>query len=99
LFGVPVLCADIPVFHEITSGLANFFDPNRPDALARLVKNVIEHPGAYAGKAEALQRFCLETYDPSATTRRMADLLGIAHAPAIVPKPERAPVALGVVAL
>lgn len=54
--GVPVLCSDIPIFHEVCSGeSALFFDPNNPN---ELVKRVRELPGRYpqlitAGKQNA----------------------------------------------
>jgi glycosyltransferase involved in cell wall biosynthesis len=30
----PVICSDIPVFHEVTGGHARFFDPRDPEGLA-----------------------------------------------------------------
>jgi glycosyltransferase involved in cell wall biosynthesis len=35
--GVPVLCSDIPVFHEVTAERAEFFALDSPDALSALI--------------------------------------------------------------
>ncbi|MEP2726936.1 glycosyltransferase family 1 protein [Roseibium sp.] len=35
LAGIPVACSDIPVFHEVTSGYAEFFDPNDVEDMQR----------------------------------------------------------------
>ena len=82
VFGLPVLCSDIPVFREVTNGLASFFDPYRPDDIARLVEDVIANPARYTEKAEALRQFCLTHYSLSATTRNVAGLLGLSPVPA-----------------
>ncbi len=43
--GVPVLCSDIPIFHEVTAGHADFFSLETPDALtALLVDFEARHP-------------------------------------------------------
>jgi len=83
MFGLPVLCSDIPVFREITNGLASFFDPYRPDDLARLVEDVIANPTSHAARAEALQQFCLNRYSVEAMSRNTAELLGLTPAPAM----------------
>ena len=87
LFGKPVLCSDIPVFHEITGGLANFFNPYKADDLARLAADVIANPDAYAARAEEMQLYCLKNYGPSATRSSVANLLGLTSAPADGPQP------------
>jgi glycosyltransferase involved in cell wall biosynthesis len=35
--GVPVLCSDIPIFHEVTADHAEFFSLDTPDALTALI--------------------------------------------------------------
>ena len=35
--GLPVICSDIPVFRELAEGKAHFFNPDRPDDLARVI--------------------------------------------------------------
>jgi len=39
-FGCPVVCSDIPIFHEILDGHATYFDPKSPDSLANVLQNV-----------------------------------------------------------
>ena len=38
--GVPVVCSDIPIFHEIAAHSAHYFDPDSPMALAAQVKKL-----------------------------------------------------------
>ena len=40
-FGCPVVCSDIPVFHELLGDEAVYFDPQSPDDLAQKLKGVI----------------------------------------------------------
>ncbi|OYN87908.1 glycosyltransferase family 4 protein [Parenemella sanctibonifatiensis] len=35
--GVPVVCSDIPIFHEVTGEVATFFDPSDPADCARAI--------------------------------------------------------------
>ncbi|MCL4360138.1 glycosyltransferase family 4 protein [Patescibacteria group bacterium] len=39
--GIPVLCSDIPVFHEIYNDAALYFDPYQPAAIADTILSVI----------------------------------------------------------
>lgn len=39
-FGCPVICSDIPIFHEIIQEHAWYFDPNSVDSLARVLQAV-----------------------------------------------------------
>lgn len=41
-FGCPVVCSDIPVFHELLGDEAVYFDPQSPDDLAQKLKGVID---------------------------------------------------------
>lgn len=38
--GVPSACSDLPVLHEVSQETAVFFDPSRPDAIARAIREV-----------------------------------------------------------
>ena len=40
--GVPMACANIPIFHEIADGSALFFDPNSPKAAAKAIKQLAD---------------------------------------------------------
>lgn len=37
--GTPVICSDIPVFHEVCGNAASYFDPLRPDAIAEALRD------------------------------------------------------------
>lgn len=39
--GCPVLCSDIPVFHEVTGGNARFFDPHRAESVAEAMRDAL----------------------------------------------------------
>lgn len=39
-FGCPVICSDIPIFHEILGNQATFFDPNDANDLVKKLKTV-----------------------------------------------------------
>lgn len=63
-FGCPVLCSDIPVFHEVLGDSATYFDPRSPHDIARALATVGRRspaaPGSsgerfsWAGSARAL---------------------------------------------
>lgn len=36
--GIPVVCADVPVFHEVGANLVDFFDPYSPEDIAEKIK-------------------------------------------------------------
>ena len=42
--GIPVVCADVPVFHEVSGGLAVFFDPYDVDDIAEKLKEALDNP-------------------------------------------------------
>ncbi len=42
--GLPVACSDLPVLHEVAQESAVFFDPWRPDAIARGIREVSLQP-------------------------------------------------------
>lgn len=80
LFGLPVICSDLPVFHEISGGLATFFDPSSVSALAQRLDEVISNPDSFQYKANALRERCLATYGIDTATARLAQLLASAPA-------------------
>ena len=41
--GVPVVCSDIPVLHEIADGVAIFADPNSADSFAAAMLAALDH--------------------------------------------------------
>jgi len=43
--GVPVICSDLPVLHEIADGVAVFCDPNDPVAFADAMAAILDSPG------------------------------------------------------
>lgn len=48
-FKLPIICSDIPVFHEVTQNLADFFKPFDSDDLALTIKKWIKnnrHPNS-----------------------------------------------------
>lgn len=55
-FGLPVICSDIPVLHEVAGEGAAFFDPRSPaalaDAIARLYQDA-DYAAAMAARAQA----------------------------------------------
>jgi glycosyltransferase involved in cell wall biosynthesis len=42
--GVPVICSDLPVLHEIAEGVAVFCDPNDPAAFAQAIASMLDAP-------------------------------------------------------
>jgi glycosyltransferase involved in cell wall biosynthesis len=46
--GAPVICSDIPIFHEVATDSALFYDPESPEALAQCVRE-LEKPKVRAG--------------------------------------------------
>lgn len=38
--GAPVVCSDIPIFHEVAQNAALFFDPDSPEALAAAIRKL-----------------------------------------------------------
>ncbi|MFH1667563.1 MAG: glycosyltransferase family 1 protein [Candidatus Komeilibacteria bacterium] len=41
--GVPVICSDIEVLHEVADDDALYFDPDRPEKMAEVIDNLIEN--------------------------------------------------------
>ncbi|TWU01349.1 glycosyltransferase family 4 protein [Neorhodopirellula pilleata] len=63
-FRCPLVCSDIPVFHEVAGGAALFFDPHLPTDIAQQVNRIgdpnVRQPIIDEG-TENLLRFCWDT--------------------------------------
>jgi alpha-1,3-rhamnosyl/mannosyltransferase len=55
--GCPVLCSDIPVFHEVTGDNALFFDPHRPESIADALHSAFQNRPAQSARAERARAF------------------------------------------
>lgn len=42
--GIPVICADVPVFHEVSGEMATFFDPHSPSDIAEKLSGTLKNP-------------------------------------------------------
>ena len=42
ILGVPVICSDITVFHEVGGDLVTYFDPRNPDDIAKKLSNALK---------------------------------------------------------
>lgn len=80
LFGLPVICSDLAVFHEITSGFATYFDPKSASDLKRQLDQIIANPASFRPKARALKDHCLASYGMDAATTRLAQAFALAPA-------------------
>ena len=74
VFGLPVICSDIPVFREITDGHASFFDPNDANQLAQKVREVAADPEKFVAQAERLRQHCLNSFGADAVAEKVARL-------------------------
>jgi glycosyltransferase involved in cell wall biosynthesis len=75
LFGVPVICSNLPVFHEITRNLALYFDPNSPEELARRIDELLRSPTVYAESARRLRDLVLRRFSQQVMQRRLQQTL------------------------
>ncbi len=75
VFGRPVICSNIPVFREITGGLAVYIDPHRPDELVSAVRDIISNPAEATARAAPLQALCLSRYRQTAMAERLKQTL------------------------
>ncbi len=53
----PVICSDIPVFHEILDEHATYFDPTSPDDIRKKLEQAIKSPKKPEGFDQLLKRF------------------------------------------
>jgi len=75
VLGVPVLCANLPVFHEITQNLATYFDPHSADELAARIDELLADSAAYAESARSLRELVLNRFSQQAMQRRFEQTL------------------------
>ena len=54
--GVPVICSDLPVLHELADGVATFCDPNDPDAFARAIAQSLDAPSTARARQLGIER-------------------------------------------
>ncbi|MES2995161.1 MAG: glycosyltransferase [Patescibacteria group bacterium] len=60
---VPIICTDMPVFHEVGADFPLFFDANDPSDIALKIQEGLAHPRTYEDSAvhEHLKQFFWET--------------------------------------
>jgi glycosyltransferase involved in cell wall biosynthesis len=80
--GTPIVVSDIPVFHEIGGGAANYFDPQDAAAFAARVRS-LEAPGEWEARSRASVAASRQfSWDASART-----LLELAQRVVAAPQP------------
>ena len=75
LLGVPVICSNLKVFHEVTQNLALYFDPNSAAELALRVDEVLSNPTACAKSARVLREVVLRRFSQGVMRRRLQQTL------------------------
>jgi len=65
--GVPVVCSDLPVLHEIAEGVATFCDPDDPADFARAIVNVLDARQPSARRQRGIERARSFSWDQAAT--------------------------------
>lgn len=75
LFGRPVICSNLRVFHEVTRTQALYFDPNSPDELAARINELLANPAAYAESARRLREIVLQRFSQRAMQQRLQQTL------------------------
>ena len=69
--GIPTICSDVPVMHEVGGEYCDYFDPDDPAALVALIRHYDENPGEYELKKRSLRSYIPYTW--MACTRTIAD--------------------------
>jgi alpha-1,3-rhamnosyl/mannosyltransferase len=65
--GTPVACADIEVFREVAAECARYFDPRKPDSIARTMEEVARDDALRASMcAKGVERAALFPWDETA---------------------------------
>jgi glycosyltransferase involved in cell wall biosynthesis len=82
LFGVPVICSNLKVFHEVTQNLALYFDPNSPDELALRIDEVLASPTTHAETARILRETVSRRFSQDVMRRRLQQTLSEIGIPA-----------------
>jgi len=77
--GVPVICSDLPVLHELADGVATFCDPNDPDAFARAIGQTLDAPSTARARQLGIERAKSFTWERSArqTVEAYESALGV----------------------
>jgi glycosyltransferase involved in cell wall biosynthesis len=73
--GAPVVCSDIPVFREVYGDAVLYVDPNRPEAIAAGIREVLEDPGL-SGSLRRRGRERASIYRQERSIRKYLDLAG-----------------------
>lgn len=69
--GIPTICSDVPVMHEVGGEYCEYFDPDDPTALVALIRYYDENPEKYENKKESLRTY--RPYTWMECTRTIAD--------------------------
>ena len=64
--GVPVICSDLPVLHEIADGVAVFCDPNDPAAFADAMAAILDAPSNGSRRQLGIERARAFTWERAA---------------------------------
>ena len=75
LLGVPVICSNLAVFHEITQNLAIYFDPNSVDELTMRINELLANRIAYVESATRLHEIVSTRFSQQAMQRRLQKTL------------------------
>lgn len=78
LFGKPVFCSDLAVFHEVAGEHAVYFDGYRARSIADAIGAYLENPGAFTDRVRAGQDDCRKRFTVSALRERVAERFGVA---------------------
>ncbi|WP_248446465.1 glycosyltransferase [Sinorhizobium meliloti] len=74
LFGAPIICSDIPVFREVTNGLASFFNPSSADELVERI-NVFLRGRSARDDGQQLRQFAIQQFVQASLKGRLAEVL------------------------
>lgn len=83
VFGRPVICSDIPVFREITGGLATYIDPRSPQELVNAVRAILDRPEEAAENARSVRDLCLARYRQTVMAERLKGILSSLSRPLV----------------
>lgn len=72
--GAPVVCSELPVFREVYGDAALFVDPNRPEAIAEGVRELLTDP-SYASRLAERGRKRADSYRQERSVRAYLELL------------------------
>jgi alpha-1,3-rhamnosyl/mannosyltransferase len=77
--GVPVICSDLPVLHEIADGVASFCDPNDPAAFAQSISAILDTPSNAGRRQLGIERARSFTWERAArqTVGAYEEALGV----------------------